>query len=151
MVIDDRMIRTVVARRELHLRDRHADRIGDALPQWPGGDLHARGMSALGMPRRLAAPLAELFDVVQRQVVTGQMQQAVEQHRAVPRREHKTIAIDPLRIARIVLEQSCPQRIRHWRGTEWHARMPAVGFLHGVHREEANRVDALLIELVCHG
>ena len=46
---------------------------------------HARRVSALGMPRCLAARLAELLDIVQRKVVTGQVQQTVEQRRIRPR------------------------------------------------------------------
>ena len=63
------MIRTVVARGELGLRDRHADRIGHALPQWSRRDLHARRVSPLRVARCAAAPLATTLDVVQREIV----------------------------------------------------------------------------------
>ena len=45
-------------------------------PKRPGGDFDARRVPALGMAGRAAAPLAELLDVIQRQVVPGHVQQA---------------------------------------------------------------------------
>ncbi len=60
VVIDDVEFGAVVARRELRFGDRHADRIGQALPERSGGDFDAGRVAALGMPGRLAAPLAKL-------------------------------------------------------------------------------------------
>src|SRR3546814_12167897 len=80
-------------------------RSGEALPERPGGDFHARGVAALGMSRRLAAPLPELLDVVERQVVAGDVQQAVQQRRAVAGREHEAVAVGPQRIGRVVLQE----------------------------------------------
>ena len=47
-------------------RDRKADRGGDALAQRSGRGLDAGDEVVFGMPRRLAAELAESLDVVQR-------------------------------------------------------------------------------------
>jgi hypothetical protein len=44
---------------------------------WPSGPV------VLGMPGRATAELAELLDVVEREVVAGEIEQAVEEHRAV--------------------------------------------------------------------
>ena len=141
----------VVARGQLRLRDRHADGIGETLPERTGGGLDAWRQAALGMPRRLAAPLAELFDVVQREIVAGQVQEAIKQHRTVSGREHEPIAITPVRIARIVFEQARPQHVSHRRGAKWQPRMTAVRLLYRIHREESHRVDAHLVEFVLHG
>ena len=104
-----------------------------------------------GWPGALLPHWRKLLDVVQRQVVAGQVQQAVEQHRAVPGREHEAVAIGPVGIARVVLEEARPQHVGHRRGAERHAGMAAVGLLHHVHRQEADGVDALLVEFVEHG
>ncbi len=141
-IADDRISRvvdhlesgTVVARRELRFGNRHADRIGESLPERAGRDLHTWRVAALGMSRRFAAKLAELLDVVERNVVTGQMQQTVKQHRTVSGGEHEAVAIEPVGIAWIVFEQPRPQRVRHRRCAERHARMPALRILHRVHR-----------------
>jgi hypothetical protein len=73
-MVDQRVPGAVVARGELCLADGHADCIGHALTQWPGGDLHARRVSAFRMTWRLAAPLAELLNVIEGERVAGQMQ-----------------------------------------------------------------------------
>jgi hypothetical protein len=50
-------------------RQRHAHSVGEALAQRAGGDLDARRVSVLGMARRAGAPLPEVADLVQGQVV----------------------------------------------------------------------------------
>ena len=65
------------------LGERHADRVGEALAERAGGRLDARRDADLGMARRLAVQLAEVAQLVDRQVVAGEVQQRVEQHRAV--------------------------------------------------------------------
>ena len=150
-MIDHRVTGAVVAHGELDFADGHADRIGHTLSQRPRGDLDARSVPAFRMPRRFAVPLTELPNVLERKRVTGQIQETVEQRRAVAGRQHKTIAIDPIRIARIVFKPACPQHIGHWRRAERQARMSAVCLLHHVDRQEADSVDALLVELFWHG
>jgi hypothetical protein len=49
-----------------------------------------------------AAELSELLDVVKRKVIAGEVERAVEEHRAASGREHETIAPIPTRVARIV-------------------------------------------------
>src|SRR5271167_863260 len=80
-VIDYLESGTVVARRQLRFGDRHAHRVGESLPEWSRGNFDAGRMSALWMSRGLAAELAKPHDVVQRKVITGEMQKAVQQHR----------------------------------------------------------------------
>jgi hypothetical protein len=56
------------------------------------------------MTRCSAVPLPKLLQVVHREVVPGQEQQAVEEHAGVPGREHESIAVRPGGISRIVTE-----------------------------------------------
>jgi hypothetical protein len=74
--------------------------IGDALPQRPGRRLDARSLVGLGMPGRPAAPLPEGLQIVQAQVVAGQVEEAVEQHAAVSGRQHESVAVRPVRVTR---------------------------------------------------
>lgn len=83
-VVDHRVVRAVVARCELRFHDRHADGVGETLPERPGRGLHARGEPAFRMPWRLAAPLTEARDLVERQGVAGEVQEAIQQHRPMP-------------------------------------------------------------------
>ena len=48
------------------LRDRHADRVGEALAERAGGGLDARGDEIFRMARRPRVELAEVLDLVER-------------------------------------------------------------------------------------
>ena len=81
--------------------ERHADRVREPLAERPGGGLDAGRMAVFRMARGARAELAEalqLLDVHGR--IAGQMEQRVEQHRAVARRQHEAIAIGPVGRAR---------------------------------------------------
>ena len=75
----------VVARGQVRLADRHADRVGDALTERPGARLHAGRQVRLRVAGRAAAPLAKAAQLIERQVVAEQVQQRVQQRRAVAR------------------------------------------------------------------
>ena len=88
------------------LGDRHADAVGEALAERAGGDLDAGrhvDAVALGMAGRERAPLAELLQLVQAQVVAAEVQRGVEQHRAVAGAEDEPVAVGPVRVLRVVV------------------------------------------------
>src|SRR5215211_2477297 len=59
---------------------------------------------ALGVSGCERSPLPEVLDLVQRHVVAAQVQDGVEQHRAVPGRQQEAVAVGPGGIARVVPE-----------------------------------------------
>ena len=83
-MVNDVVIRLVVRRGEVRFGNSQADAICEALAQRTRGQLDAGRQPIFWVPRRAAAPLAEVLDIVERQVVAGEVQQAVEQHAAVP-------------------------------------------------------------------
>ena len=95
----------------------------------------------LGVPRRLAAPLAELLQIVERDVVAGEVEQRVQQHRAVAGRQHEAIAIEPQRRARIVPEVALPQHVRHRCAAQRQPGVARVRLLDRIDRESPDRVD----------
>ena len=129
VVVHDLVSGAVEAERERPLRERHADRVGRPLPQGARRGLHPRRVVELRMPRRLAPPLPEVLQVVHGQVVARQVQQRVEQHRAVPRREHEAVAVGPRRVARVVPQMAAPQDVGHRRGAHGQAGMTGVRVL----------------------
>ena len=134
----DRGVHNIVARTielggQVRRAEGHSHCIAEALAQWPRRGLDARCQAVLRMPRRLAAPLAEILKFLQRQVVARQVEQAVEQHRRVTAGEHEAIAPGPLGIGRIVPQMSGPQQIGEGRQGHGSARVPAVRGLHCVH------------------
>jgi len=86
----------------------HADGVGDALAERAGGGLDAGRIAVFGVTRGLAVQLAEVLDVVDRQVIAAQVQQGVDQHRAMAVGEHEAVAIGPFRVGWIVLEVMIP-------------------------------------------
>ena len=72
-----------------------------------------------------------------------QISSRTQQHRAVPRRQHETIAVPPVWVGRVVLEEIIPQHLGNVRHTHGHAGMAGIGLLNGVHGQGANRVGKL--------
>ena len=87
--------------------------------------------------------LAEALQLRHRQVVAGQMQQRIEQHRAVAVGQHEAVAVGPRRIGGVVPQVMVPQHFRDLRHAHRHAGMAGIGLLHGIHRERADGVGQL--------
>ena len=117
-----------------------ADGVADALPERASGRFHTGGMADFRMARRLAVQLAEFFEFFQRQVVAGEVQQRVNQHRAVAVGEHETVAISPFRIDGVVFQVTVPQGDGDFGHAHRGARMPGVGGLDAVHGQDADGV-----------
>jgi hypothetical protein len=141
VVVDDAVAGLVEARGEQALGEREAHGVGEALAERAGGGLHAGRVAHLGVSGCLRVQLAELADLLHRQVVAGEVQQRVLQHRAVPVGEHEAIPIRPRGIGRVVPEVVPPEHLGDLRHAHRHARMAGIGLLHRVHGERADRVD----------
>ena len=73
-------------------------------------------------------------------LVAGQMQQRVEQHRAVAGRQHEAVAVRPGRVGGIEFEEAREQHGRDIGHAHRHAGMAGLRLLDGVDRQEADRV-----------
>ena len=131
-------------RREIAVRDRHADRRREAAAQRAGGHINAVGVPVFRMARRLAAPLAKFLDVVDGKAEFKEMQQRIEQHGAVSGGKHETVAPDPRRILRIDAQVLAPQRHREIRAAERHAGMARLRFLDRVGRKHSDGIGSEL-------
>ena len=109
VVVDDVVAVAVELGGEELFRERHADGVGEALAERAGRRLDAGRDAELGMARRLAVQLAEVAQLREREVVAGQVQQRIQQHRAVPVRQHEAVAAGPARIGRVVAQVPAPQ------------------------------------------
>ena len=145
VVVDDLEARAVELLREQALGERHADRVREPLPERAGGRLDAGRDAVLRVSRRHRAELAEALQLRERQVVAGQVEQRVEQHRPVPVREHEPVAVGPLRVRRVVTEVPAPERDRDLGHAHRHAGMSGVCRLHRIHRERADGVRHLAL------
>ncbi len=137
----------IEARRHVLGRDRHTHAVAEALAERTRRGFDAGGQMIFGMTGGFAAELAEAFDLVEREVVPGQVEHRIEQHRAMPGRQHEAVASVPVRIFRVMADEACEEQIGRRRHPHRHAGVTGVGLLHCVDREYANRVDAKLIEI----
>src|SRR5690606_29924593 len=78
--------------REMTFGEGHADGSRQSLAERAGRGLDPGGVPILRVTGRAAPELPEVFDVVQGyRSVAGQMQQRIQQHRAVSRGEHEAV------------------------------------------------------------
>ena len=143
VVIDDVEARPVELGRKHPFRDRHADGVGQSLSERSGGGLHPGRAAVFRMAGRHGVQLAEAPQLVHRQLVAGEVQQRVEQHRAVAVGEHEAVAVGPFRIGGIVAQMAGPQRQRDLGHAHGHARMAGVRRLHRVHGQRAHGVGRI--------
>src|ERR671938_621772 len=98
------------------------------------------------MARGRAADPPEVLEVVDGQPVPGQVQERIEEHRRVAGREHEAVAVEPLRVRRVVLHHPGVEEVAERSEPHRRPRVPGVRLLDGVHRERPDRVDAELVE-----
>ncbi len=110
----------IKTRGEVRFRHRHAHPHAETLPEWTRGRFDPGGVAVFGVPRRAAVPLAKAHDLVEREVVAVQVQQRVEQHRPVAGRQNEAVAVEPGRVAGVVLEHAVPEYKGHGGGTHRH-------------------------------
>ena len=143
-VVDDGVAFAVELARQKFFGQCKTDGVRQALPERAGGGFHASCQTVLGVAGCLAVQLAEVLELRHRQCVSGQVQQGVQQHRRMAIGQHEAVAVEPVRVARIVFQMAtrhafgrtwAPQGHGHVGHAHGRAGVPGVGLLHGVHRE----------------
>src|SRR5665811_1227826 len=69
----------------------------------------------------------------------------------MPGGQHKAITVEPVGIARIVLQELLPQHIGHGSGAERQAGMPRIRGLDSVHGKRADTVDGFFFKRLVDG
>jgi len=144
-MVDDLLV-AVEHRAHMRFGDGHSDSVSNALSERSRGGLDAGSISVFGVSWGLALPLAELLQIVEGEIVSGEIQRAVDQHRRMAARQNKTVAIEPVWIGRIVAQVLGPQDVREGRQRHWRARMSRVRLLNRVHRQNSDGVDAEMFQ-----
>ena len=150
-MVDDIETVAIETLREQFFRQGETDRVRQALAERAGRRLDARRFVPLRMTGGLRMQLPETLDLVHRQVVAGQVQQRVLQHRAMPVRQHETVAVGPLRIVRVVPEEIVPEHFGNVGHAHRHAGMTGFGLLDGVGGEETDGVREVATGRLAHG
>jgi hypothetical protein len=119
----------------------HADGGGDALAQGAGGGLDARGMAVFGVAGGVGTPLPEVLDLLHRHgLEAGQVQQGIDQHRPMAGGEHEAVAVGPVWLGGVVLEELGPEHGGHVGHAHGHPLVPGFRLMDRVHREHADGV-----------
>ena len=137
VVIEDHVLFGVEARLRHLGGSGHAARVGDALSERASGGFDAaRRVRELRVARRLRAHLAEAFDFLDCHFrIAAQTQPGVEKHRAVTRREHEAITVQPLGMIGAVDQRVTEQHRADFGTAERQTEVPALTGVHGVDRE----------------
>ena len=82
-----------------------------------------------------------MLDLVERHVlVAGQVQQRIEQHRAVAGRQHEAVAVRPVRVGGVEFQELREQHGRDVGGAHRQAGMAGFRLFDGIHGEPADRI-----------
>ena len=134
-------------RAEMRFADGHSDRVADSLPERAGRRLDTGRVAVLGVAGSLALPLAELLQIIESEIVAGEIEHAVEKHRRMAARQNEAVTIHPFRIGGIISQMPGPEHVGERRQRHRCARMAGVRFLNRIHREDANGVDAQSLQI----
>ncbi len=126
---------------------RHADRVGQTLPERAGGHLDAGGVAELGVAGGLGVPGPQRLEVVELEAEASEVELGVEGDRAVAGAQHEPVARHPVRVGRVVPHHLLEQQVRRRRQAHRGARMAVPDLLHGVHRQHARGVDRLAVQI----
>ena len=130
----------------------HADSRCKPLPQRPRRGLYSGRVPVLGMPRRLRAELPEPLDLIDAHPrIAGQIEQRVEQHRAVAGRQHEAVAVVPVGIGSVEAQELSKEHSCHVCHAHRHAWMPRFRLLDRVHRKRANGIGHIFVAHVGAG
>ncbi|CAM3596774.1 hypothetical protein SB6411_05435 [Klebsiella spallanzanii] len=132
-VVNNVVARTVELRRQGFLRNRHPHRIGNTLTQRTGRGFNTRCIAHFRVARRFGMQLTEVLQLFNRQIITCEVQQAVNQHRAVTVGENKAVAVSPGRVLRVMVQEVPPQDFGNIRHPHRRAGVAGVGLLYCVH------------------
>ncbi len=138
LVVDEIVTETGI---EVAFGHGHANGGGQSLTERAGGAFDTGGVTVFRMAGGGGAPLAEVLDVFHRyRLEAGEVKQRVEQHRTVTGGEHETVAVGPVRLLRVVLQELGPQHGGDVGHAHRHALVAGLRVVNCLHRQDADRV-----------
>ena len=96
----------------------------DGTNRWSRLHRYAGGKGIFGVARGPALPLAECLEIVQREVISRQVKEAVKKHGTMSGREDKPVPVRPSGIAGVVPQKPGPEDIGHRGRAHRHAGVP---------------------------
>lgn len=133
VVINNIMARAVKLRAQRAFCNRKTYCVSNALTQWAGSGFYASGIAIFRVTWRFRMQLAEVFQFFHRQIIASEVQQAIDQHRAVTIRQDETVTISPVWIGWIMVQVITPQNFGNICHAHRGAGVAGIRFLHCVH------------------
>ena len=131
--------------------DGHADAVGETLAERAGSGLDTGCMAVLGMAWGHAAVLAEVLELLEGEIVAGQVEQGVEEHGAVAGAEDEAVAVVPVGVGRVVAQMPAPEGQGGGGHAHGQAGVSRISGLDGVQCEHANGVDHVFFQFRIEG
>lgn len=115
----------------------HAHGVGEALAEGASGGLNAGHVTIFRVAGGGGVQLAEVFEAVEGNVITRQVQQGVLEHGAVAVGEHKTVAVGPVGGGRVKAQKLGKKDGGDVGHTHGHTGVAALGGFYSVNSEKA--------------
>ncbi len=127
------------------LGERHADSGREALAERPGGHLDPLGVAVFRVAGGAVAHLTEVLDLLHAHVVvTEQVVDRVDQHRAVAGAHHEAVAVGPFVGRRVDLHEAVEQHGGDVGGAHRRAGVARVRGLNRIHRQRPDGIGHLV-------
>mmetsp|Transcript_18439 Transcript_18439/g.41040 ORF Transcript_18439/g.41040 Transcript_18439/m.41040 type:complete len:735 (-) Transcript_18439:56-2260(-) len=137
VVVEDSVVLSVVLGRGHLLTDGESDGVRNSSSEGSGGALDTRrGVLTVGelrVARSLGVVLAEVLQLLDREVEAGKVEPGVEEHGSVSSRENETVTVDPGRVAGVVLHLAAVKNRSNLGTSERKSHVATVGSGDGVH------------------
>lgn len=152
MVIEKGVVLGVEAGGGAFAGEGEADGVADALTEGAGGRFHAGGFEGLRVAGGFGMELAEIFQLIEREIVAGKVEPRVEEHRAVTGGEDEAVAIEPLGSFWIKPQAACTvEDGSDFGAAEWQAEVAGRAGVDGIHGEATCLVGGLGEDFGVHG
>ena len=126
---------------KMRFGDRHADRVADTLAERAGRRLDAGCVTIFRVTGGRCAKLAEILDILDGDIVVArEIEQRVQEHRAVTGRKHETVAISPVGLLGVERQVSGEKDGCDIRCAHGEARVSGVCLLDCVHGQKPDRI-----------
>ena len=125
-----------------------ADRRGQTLTERPGGDLHAVGVTVLGVPRRLGSPRAQRLEVVELEPEAPEVELDVLSERRVTRRQDEPVPAGPVHVGGIVVHHPLVEQVRGGGKAHRRAGVAVAHLLDRVRRQHASGIHRAPIDFI---
>ena len=128
------------------LCERHTHGVGKPLPKRTRRRLDSGRMTIFGVTGRLGAQLAKILQLLKGHPrIAREVEQRIEQHRTVARRQNETVAVRPTGFGRIETQRFAKEHGRHISHAHGHAGVTRLGSLHGIHGQRPDGIRHILM------